>query len=169
MTIYLYKKTHLTTGMNYLGITCKNPYKYLGSGSLWKKHLEEYGNHIRTEILKECRTQEEVKEWGSYYSNLWNVVDCQDWANLQPESGQGSVFTRSVNKLIWVNPPYAPENPKNTFLGHHTDPFLLKVLEQGKEKIKQREEKIKAATRPRNLKKMKGRELARQRVNKKTS
>jgi len=32
MTIYLYKKTHNVTGLQYLGKTTRNPFTYKGSG-----------------------------------------------------------------------------------------------------------------------------------------
>lgn len=90
MTIYLYKKTHRITGLMYLGKTkSKDPHSYLGSGKYWKNHLNKHGYEYDTEILKECSTTEEVKEWGEYYSKLWNIVESDEWANLKIESGDG--------------------------------------------------------------------------------
>jgi transposase len=96
MTIYLYIKTHNKTGLKYLGKTnSKDPYKYKGSGYYWKDHIKKHGYDVTTEILRECSSNEEVKEWGLYYSNLWNVVEekysngRKTWANLKPEYGDG--------------------------------------------------------------------------------
>lgn len=91
MTIYyLYVKTQTTTGLKYLGQTIKkDPHKYPGSGKRWRSHLDKHGYDYTTEIIKECQTNEELKEWGLYYSDLWNIVDSSDWANLKPESGSG--------------------------------------------------------------------------------
>lgn len=90
MTIYLYVKTHNKTGLKYLGKTSKNdPHKYSGSGKYWLNHLKIYGNDYTTEILKECQNNDEIKKWGMYYSNLWNVVKSDEWANLKEESGDG--------------------------------------------------------------------------------
>jgi hypothetical protein len=89
MSTYLYVKTHNRTGLKYLGKTIQNPYKYKGSGVYWRRHLSKHGNDVTTEILKECQTNDEVKYWGQYYSNLWNVVDDTAWANLKPETGEG--------------------------------------------------------------------------------
>ena len=90
MIIYLYVKTHRTTGLKYLGKTKSlDPHKYPGSGVYWTRHLKEHGFDISTEILKECHSHEEIKEWGAYYSNLWNIVESKDWANLMPEVGDG--------------------------------------------------------------------------------
>lgn len=89
MTIYLYVKTHTITGLKYLGKTKKDPHTYPGSGVRWKRHLAKHGNDHTTEILRECQTNSELREWGLYYSNLWNVVESKEWANLAPESGDG--------------------------------------------------------------------------------
>jgi hypothetical protein len=88
-TIYLYKKTHNKTGLQYLGKTTQDPFKYKGSGKRWGNHINKHGYDVTTEILKECSTNEEVKEWGIHYSNLWNIVDSREWANLKPEYGDG--------------------------------------------------------------------------------
>lgn len=101
MTIYLYKKTHNKTGLKYLGKTShKNPHKYQGSGIRWANHIAVHGYDVTTEILKECQTNEELKEWGSYYSNLWQVVESDDWANLKPEYGEGGSTSEMVKKAI---------------------------------------------------------------------
>ena len=89
MTIYLYKKTHNKTGLQYLGKTTQDPFKYKGSGKRWGNHINKHGYDVTTEILKECSTNEEIKEWGIHYSNLWNIVDSREWANLKPEYGDG--------------------------------------------------------------------------------
>ena len=89
MAIYLYKKTHRKTGLNYLGKTTQDPLQYKGSGTYWLRHIKKHGNDVDTEILKECATNEEVKTWGLYYSDLWNIVESADWANIKPETGEG--------------------------------------------------------------------------------
>lgn len=91
MTIYyLCVKTHASTGLKYLCQTKnENPHKYLGSGKYWRRHLRKNGYEHTTEIIRECNSKTEVKEWGIYYSDLWNVVESDDWANLMPENGGG--------------------------------------------------------------------------------
>jgi hypothetical protein len=95
MTIYLYMKTHNKTGLKYLGKTIRDPFVYKGSGTIWLSHIKKHGYDITTEILKICETNEEIKEWGLYYSELWNIVNDRDergnktWANLKPEEGTG--------------------------------------------------------------------------------
>ena len=80
----------------YLGKTIRmDPHVYQGSGEYWVPHIKKHGYDVTTEILRECETTEELKEWGLYYSNLWNIVDERDengnktWANLKPEEGDG--------------------------------------------------------------------------------
>lgn len=89
MTIYLIVKTHLKTGLQYLCQTKQEPFKYLGSGTYWRRHLKIHGKDIGTHILRECQTKEEVEFWGIHYSILWNVVESTLWANLKSESGDG--------------------------------------------------------------------------------
>jgi len=106
MTIYkLYIKTHNKTGLKYLGFTkSEDPHKYTGSGEYWIPHLKIYGRDYTTEIIQECYSKEEVKEWGLYYSNLWDIVNAKHqngkkiWANLKPESGEGGSTTEAAKK-----------------------------------------------------------------------
>lgn len=99
--IYLYKKTHNKTGLQYLGKTVsKDPYKYPGSGVYWSNHLAMHGNDVTTEILKECETEEELIQWGLYYSRLWNVVESKDWANLTEEAGPGGTWSAESRKKL---------------------------------------------------------------------
>ena len=91
MTIYLYKKTHNKTGMQYLGKTSQpDPHKYKGSGLYWSNHIRKHGYDVRTEILQECTDLAEVKQWGKYYSELWGIVESNKWANMKPEEGDGA-------------------------------------------------------------------------------
>ena len=109
MTIYLYKKTHNKTGLQYLGKTEKNPFTYCGSGTRWLTHLEKHGTDLHTEIIKECATKEEMTHWGSYYSDLWNIVESDEWANLRPETGDGGDTSKTENYLKWI-PRMVEEN-----------------------------------------------------------
>ena len=100
MTIYLYVKTHNKTGLKYLGKTAKDPYAYLGSGVDWKLHLKEHGEEHSTEIIRECQSNQELNEWGRYYSNLWNVANGTQWANRIPETGGGGNHTEERKELF---------------------------------------------------------------------
>jgi hypothetical protein len=90
MPIYLYVKTHNKTGLKYLGKTISNdPYSYQGSGTVWKRHIKKHGYDVTTEILLQTTDPKELKEVGIYYSNLWNIVESKDFANIVPEMGDG--------------------------------------------------------------------------------
>lgn len=96
MTIYLYVKTHNKTGLKYLGKTIKSdPHKYTGSGVRWLRHLRKHGFDYTTDIIRECQTENELIEWGLYYSTLWNIVESNDWANLKEEAGDGGRLSLS--------------------------------------------------------------------------
>lgn len=100
MVIYLYKKTHNQTGLKYLGKTRhKNPHQYQGSGKYWRSHISKHGYDVNTEILKECSTNDEVREWGIYFSNLWNIVESDEWANLTEETGDGGPEGKSYEEI----------------------------------------------------------------------
>lgn len=93
MTYYLYVKTHNQTGLKYLGQTSSNPYTYRGSGTRWVNHLKKHGNDVFTEILLETDDKSVIKEKGIEYSNLFNIVESLEWANLKIEEGDGGWST----------------------------------------------------------------------------
>lgn len=126
MTIYLYVKTHNDTGLKYLGKTsAKDPHAYPGSGKYWVSHLKKHGFTYKTEILRECETKEEVKEWGEYYSNLWDVVRSKEWANFRPETGDGGA-TRGMTGKKHTKATKIKISEKNK--GHkHTDEAKKKI------------------------------------------
>lgn len=122
--IYLYLKTHKNTGLKYLGMTIKDPFKYRGSGIYWVKHIKKYGNNVDTEILSICNTNAEIKELGSYYSELWDIVNSPQFANLVPESGNDS--SGMLNKF---HSKESKEKTRQSLLGH-------KVSDETKYKIR---------------------------------
>lgn len=95
MSIFLYKKTHNKTGLQYLGKTKNDPFTYTGSGIKWLNHIKKWGNDVTTEVIRICESKEDLKYWGNYYSNLWDVVHSKDWANLKVEDGDGGDMSSS--------------------------------------------------------------------------
>jgi hypothetical protein len=93
-----------------------DPHAYPGSGTDWKKHLKEHGNDYTTEIIRECRTNQELNEWGRYYSKLWNVVESSDWANRIPETGGGVCGPEAAKKISekLTGKKKPPRNPEHT-------------------------------------------------------
>lgn len=87
--MFLYVKKHNVTGLKYLGVTKKDPYKYSGSGIYWNRHLKKHGYNVSTEILLETYDKKELSEIAECYSLLWNIVESEEWANEVLELGQG--------------------------------------------------------------------------------
>jgi hypothetical protein len=87
--IYIYLKTHNITGLQYLGKTERDPYKYNGSGTYWLNHLRKHGFNIKTEILAECKTLEEAKLIAAKYSKELDIVASKKFANLVEEAIDG--------------------------------------------------------------------------------
>lgn len=158
--IYLYVKTHNKTGLKYLGqTTSKDPYKYTGSGLYWKLHLKKHGKDITTVILKECLTKREVRYWGEYYNDLWNVVESDDWANLKEETGDGGSIkginlgrkhSKEIRKKISESKKGKPINRTHP-VSEETKRKLSKIFKGTKRKrssvIKQMETRTKNGTR----------------------
>jgi len=88
--IKLMVKKHKVTGLKYLCKTVtENHKKYLGSGKRWKSHLKEHGRQVLTRVIFTTHSKSEFKQVAQMISKKWNVVDDPNWANLQPESGDG--------------------------------------------------------------------------------
>jgi len=87
--IALYVKTHRKTGLKYLGQTVADPYKYKGSGVRWLRHLIKHGNDVDTNIIRWCKDKAAITAWGIFYSDLFDVVNDPNWANLIREEGTG--------------------------------------------------------------------------------
>jgi len=138
MTIYLYVKTHNITGLRYLGKTSNpNPSTYKGSGTLWLRHIKAHGYDVSTTILKECESNDDIKYWGTYYSELWNVVEDPVWANLKPEEGDGGARKGQIawNKGlrgVYKHSPEANARQSQRQLGTKRKP----LTEETKEKIR---------------------------------
>lgn len=100
--IYLYVKTHNTTGLKYFGKTTKkDPHKYAGSGKYWKRHLQKHGFDYTTEIVATFEDEALCEQFALKFSTDNNIVDSINWANLREENGldgapkghKGSKFT----------------------------------------------------------------------------
>ena len=106
--IYLYLKKHKTANKFYLGKTEQDPMKYQGSGLYWQRLLKKHGNDVETVVLRECENNEEVREWGMYYSKLWNIVENDLFANLTIEYGSGGP--------VWEGRNHSEESKKKMSL-----------------------------------------------------
>ena len=86
----LYIKRHNVTGIRYFGKTSKidKVYEYNGSGTYWKQHLKKHGYDVSTEWVSEIFTDRELLEdFALLFSELFNIVGSDEWANLVSENG----------------------------------------------------------------------------------
>jgi hypothetical protein len=108
--IYLYLKTHNKTGLKYLGKTiAADPHAYSGSGTIWLRHLEKHGYDYTTQILLATEDKNEIAKTGIYYSELWDIVNSNEFANLMIEQGQGGAW----NKGLTNSDPRVRKNSEN--------------------------------------------------------
>lgn len=86
----LYLKIHTVTGLMYFGKTIKDPYKYLGSGKYWTKHIIKYGKEfVETLWVSDIYIDEEtIKKDALALSTEFAIgTDKVSFANLIPENG----------------------------------------------------------------------------------
>ena len=132
--MYLYVKTH-PTGLKYLGKTVGDPHSYKGSGTHWLRHLNKHGEEHTTEILFETDDKELFKEKALYYSNLYNVVESKEWANIVPEQGDGGDTSMSPAYQAHIASGNFLYGEKNGFYGkQHTEETKRKISENRKGK-----------------------------------
>lgn len=129
MAIYLLVKEHAYTGLKYL---CKHVAssfseceKYKGSGTYWKLHLKQHGNHVKTTCLFVTEDENEFRKVAKQYSLQFNVTESKEWANLCNEEGQGG--NTVVNKKL---------HGEKTKVGLHRSDVREKHLVHLKELIK---------------------------------
>lgn len=126
---YLYIKTS-PLGLKYLGKTTKDPITYLGSGKIWKRHIKKYSltmDDIKTEIVFETNDVDELIKKGIELSNLYNVVESKEWANLREETGDGGNTSKFID---FSNPVF--HNPNRS---KHLNEWLKNVSEDERKQI----------------------------------
>jgi hypothetical protein len=109
---YLYIKTS-PFGLKYLGKTTKNPFTYLGSGKIWKRHIAKHSltfEDIETEVVFETDDINQLIKKGIELSLLYNIVESKEWANLREERGDGG----DTSKFIDFSNPVFPAVRKST-------------------------------------------------------
>lgn len=91
---YLMVKRHRNTGLMYFCKTSnRDPLKYRGSGSYWKKHLKIHGKDVDTLWYQLFDSEEELVEFALFFSEFNDIVSAVDtrgkkiWANEIPENG----------------------------------------------------------------------------------
>lgn len=85
---WLIIKQHNTTGLNYFcKTTRKNPIAYKGSGLYWIRHLAIHGNDVTTVWSQLFTDIDLLVETAISFSLLHDIVNSNNWANLQIENG----------------------------------------------------------------------------------
>lgn len=80
-----------------------------------------HGYDVTTEILAECKTAEELKIIGEYYSQLFNVVDDPLFANLRIESGDGGDTSQTPAYKSYMQTDKPHRNKNKTYEEIHGD------------------------------------------------
>jgi hypothetical protein len=125
----LYIKQHSITGLKYFGKTCRNPYKYKGSGKYWKRHIKKHGiEHVKTIWVSEPYTDAAlISEFALAFSKENNIIESEYWANMVYENGlDGGVHglkihfseeTRKNQSRAQLGKKQSPEHIKNAAKG----------------------------------------------------
>lgn len=98
---WLYIKQHNSTGLKYFGkTTSKDPYKYTGSGTYWKRHLKDHGYDFTTIWCQQFFDEQSINEFALLFSKVNNIVESNEWANLIVEDGisGGGVKGRNLGR-----------------------------------------------------------------------
>lgn len=95
-------KTHEVTRLKYLCYTRRTGEDYatyLGSGTLWRRHLKKHGAAITTEKIFETDNLAAFKELALAKSKELDVVNSTQWANLKHEEGDGG---DTASGKVWI-------------------------------------------------------------------
>lgn len=135
-TLYrLYIKTS-PFGLKYLGKTTKDPFKYIGSGKIWLRHIKKHNltyKDIQTEIVFETTNVDELINEGIRISKKFNIVQSSEWANLRLEEGDGGDTSKYID---YSNPVFHKSSRSDSLTGRNKSP------EEKKKYFKERSEKI---------------------------
>jgi hypothetical protein len=111
---WLYIKQHTITGLKYFGKTTRpDPYKYSGSGKIWKAHLAKHGKSNVETIW--CELFTDIHSLVSYalkFSEDNDIVISKQWANLVIEDG---LYGGSLGR---ERPPEVREKISNSSKGN---------------------------------------------------
>lgn len=93
-------KTHNVTGLKYLCYTQKEDhFSYKGSGKHWKRHIKEHGYDVTTELIFESESYDDFVKIAREYSEKYDIVTNNAWANLRIEEGDGG---DTVSNKMWI-------------------------------------------------------------------
>jgi group I intron endonuclease len=79
----VYITTNLINGKKYIGKDSNNNPEYLGSGTLLREAIKEYGKeNFKKEILEYCDSDEELHMKENYWIQKYNAVKSDDFYNI---------------------------------------------------------------------------------------
>ena len=133
VTYYLYIKTS-PRGLKYLGKTTKDPFVYIGSGKIWKRHVKKYkltSKDIHTKIVFKTNDVNALIAEGIKLSNKLDIVNSSGWANLRPECGDGGDTSKFID---YSTPSYHENNRADHWhaIGKTSEERRLFYLEKNK-------------------------------------
>lgn len=150
---WLMIKQHNKTGLKYFCKTKnKDPIKYLGSGTVWRRHISKNGKDITTLWCQLFFTEQEIIDYATKFSIENNIVEARDesgkkvWANLIIENGIDGGGNKNIpmkdfqkNKLSdkwWVKTPEGEEkiivNMRQYCLDNNLNPSAMSAVARGK-------------------------------------
>ena len=99
---YLMVKRHRKSGLMYFcKTTGKDPIKYLGSGTRWKRHINKHGReHVETIWYQQFDDILLLVEFALGFSKDADIVASKEWANLKPEDGLYGGWQLSHDTLL---------------------------------------------------------------------
>lgn len=163
MKIYLYIKTHNITKLKYFGKTNKDPFKYRGSGTYWKKHIKKHGYDVTTEIIGCYTDKTECSTFALKFSKENDIVKSPEWANLIEENGldgaplnhPGHKFTKNELEKMSISSKnrWANEDYKSNMIKKHKDRWTDDMRNK-------QSQRLKGIKRPDHAHKMSGRKLS---------
>lgn len=99
-----YIKRHSLTGLKYFGKTTNinvTNGRYRGGGKYWKEHINKHGvRYVETIWKSEVFTdKEKCIDFGLAFSELFDIVKSNEWANLEPENGINGFVPGTASSL----------------------------------------------------------------------
>lgn len=163
MTIYLYIKTHNDTGLKYFGKTTKrDPHKYTGSGKYWKRHLKKHGSNYSTEIVATFEDEFACQEFALNFSKENDIVNSDEWANLQEENGlDGAPTGHAGHKFTQEQLQKIAETSKQRWQDPETRESLIQsqTASWTQQRKDSQSRRLLGKKRPEHSEKMRGRKL----------
>jgi hypothetical protein len=95
-------------GIKYFGKTSKEDiFKYVGSGKLWLKHVNKYGKeNVKTPWVSDWfYDPQHIQQFALMFSELNQIVESEEWANLMPEDGLSGGAVINNNFRTWNKKP----------------------------------------------------------------